>query len=193
MFDLPAGMLTVNANGTWSFAAKISLDQTPTPPTVTFTVAVADRDGDTDSDAHTITVTDGPDARSTGTASLTVEESDLSTGATGSTPSGTGETSVPTGLSFVTGSDAISLSFAASQSPVVSGLDDTASITWQRDLASDPSGRTLLGKIGGVTVITLTLTGDVTAAGGGDTATADGDGRAVGQLPASERCRTPTA
>ena len=32
VFDLPAGVLTVNANGTWSFAAKISLDQTPTPP-----------------------------------------------------------------------------------------------------------------------------------------------------------------
>ena len=70
----------------------------------------------------------------------------------------------------MTGSDAISLSFAASQTPVVSGLDNTASITWQLD-AGDPSGRTLLGKIGGVTVITLTLTGDVTAAGGGDTAT----------------------
>ena len=50
----------------------------------------------------------------------------------------------------------------------VSGLDETASLTWQRD-AGDP--RVLLGKIGGVTVITLTLTGDVTAAGGGDTAT----------------------
>ena len=124
---------------------------------MTFTVAVADRDGDTDSDAHTITVTDGADARSSGTAVLTVEESDLA--ATGSTPAGTGETSVSTGLSFVTGTDAITLSFAASQSPVVSGLDDTASITWQRDLATDPSGRTLLGKIGGVTVITLTLTG----------------------------------
>ena len=32
VFDLPAGVLTVNANGTWSFAAKISLDQTPAPP-----------------------------------------------------------------------------------------------------------------------------------------------------------------
>ena len=167
VFDLPAGVLTVNANGTWSFAAKISLDQTPSPPTVSFTVAVTDRDGDADSDAHTITVTDGADARSSGTAVLTVEESDLA--GTGSTPSGTGETSVSTGLSFVTGTDAITLSFAASQSPVVNGLDETASMTWQRD-AGDPSGRTLLGKIGGVTVITLTLTGDVTAAGGGDTA-----------------------
>ena len=104
---------------------------------------------------------DSPDALvqttvSSGTADLTVAGDG-------------GETSVSTGLSFVTGTDAITLSFAASQSPVVSGLDETASLTWQRD-AGDPSGRTLLGKIGGVTVITLTLTGDVTAAGGGDTA-----------------------
>ena len=73
-------------------------------------------------------------------------------------------------MSFTSGSDAISLSFAAGQSPTVSGLDDAASIVWTLD-AGDATGRTLLGKIGGVTVITLTLTGDVTAAGGGDVAT----------------------
>ena len=165
VFNLPAGILTVNANGTWSFTAKISLDSTPAP-TVSFTVAVADRDGDRDSDTHSITVMDGADARSNGTVVLTVEESNLNE--TGSTPAGVGERGVSTGLSFVTGSDAISLSFAATQSPTVTGLDETASLTWQRD-AGDP--RILLGKIGGVTVITLTLTGDVTAAGGGDTAT----------------------
>src|SRR6201999_1744068 len=44
------------------------------------------------------------------------------------------------------------------------------SITWQLD-AGDATNRTLLGKIGGVTMITLTLTGDVTAAGGGGIAT----------------------
>ena len=49
VFDLPAGTLTVNANGTWSFAAKINVDQTPAPPTVTFTVTVTDGDGDPDS------------------------------------------------------------------------------------------------------------------------------------------------
>ena len=89
----------------------------------------------------------------------------------------------------MTGSDAISLSFAASQSPAVSGLDDTASITWQRDLATDPSGRTLLGKIGGVTVITLTLTGDVTAAGGGDTATPTVTAMLSDNFPHRERAR----
>ena len=41
VFDLPAGVLTVNANGTWSFAAKINLDQTPSPP-----VGVIHGDGD---------------------------------------------------------------------------------------------------------------------------------------------------
>ena len=106
---------------------------------------------------------------SIGTAVLRVEESDLN--GTGSTPSGGVERGVSTGLSFATGADAISLSFAASQSPVVSGLDGAAELTWQRDTVGDPSGRTLLGKIGGVTVITLTLTGEVTAAGGGITMT----------------------
>ena len=42
--------------------------------------------------------------------------------------------------------------------------------SWTLD-AGDASGRTLLGKIGAATVITLTLTGDVNAAGGGDVAT----------------------
>ena len=102
-----------------------------------------------------------PITASIGTAALTVVES---------TPGGNGETITNTGLSFVTGLDAIVLSFAASQSPTVNGLDESASITWTLD-AGDPSGRTLLGQIGGVTVITLTLTGDVTADGGGDTAT----------------------
>ena len=131
-------------------------------------VAVTDGDGDTDSDSHTITVTDGADTTSTGTAVLTVEESDLN--GTGSTPAGPDETDTDAGLSFTTGTDAISLSFAASQAPTVSGLDDLASLTWTLD-AGDATGRTLLGKIGADTVIKLTLTNDVTAAGGGDVAT----------------------
>ena len=63
---------------------------------MSFTVSVTDGDGDPDSDAHTITVTDGADATLERDCVLTVEELDLSTGATGSTPRGTGETSVPT-------------------------------------------------------------------------------------------------
>ena len=71
-------------------------------------------------------------------------------------------------MSFTSGSDAISLSFAASQSPTIAGLDNaSAPITWELG----GNAQTLLGKIGGVTMITLTLTGDVTATGGGDTAT----------------------
>ena len=107
-------------------------------------------------------------AASSGTGSLTVRESDLDV--VGSTPGGNGETSTSTGLSFVSGDKAVSLSFAANQNPSVSGLDEGASISWTLDPA-DPTGRTLLGTIGGVTVITLTLTGDLTAVAGGDVAT----------------------
>ena len=166
VFQLTAGTLTVNANGSWSFAANINLDSTP-EPTLSFTVAATDGDGDGDSDSHTITVVDALDATSSGTAVLSVEESDLGTG---STPAGSDETATSTGLSFKSGSDAITLSFAASQSPSVIGLDNLATLTWVLDPA-DPSGRTLLGQIGNVSVIKLTLTGDVTATGGGDVAT----------------------
>ena len=143
VFQLTAGTLTVNANGSWSFAANINLDSTP-EPTLSFTVAATDGDGDGDSDSHTITVVDALDATSSGTAVLSVEESDLGTG---STPAGVDETATSTGLSFKTGSDAITLSFAASQSPSVIGLDNLATLTWVLDPA-DPSGRTLLGQIG---------------------------------------------
>ena len=168
VFNLPAGVLTVNANGTWSFAAKINLDSTPTPPTVSFTVAVTDRDGDPDSDSHTITVTDGADARSIGTAVLTVEESDLA--GTGSTPAGSWR-DVGVDWAFVCdglGRDLAELCgdpVAGGDRPGRDGLADVAAGCGR------PERTDVLGKIGGVTVITLTLTGDVTAAGGGDTAT----------------------
>ncbi len=121
---------------------------------------------------------DSPDALvqttvSSGTADLTVAGDG-------------GETSVSTGLSFVTGTDAITLSFAASQSPVVSGLDETASLTWQRDRRrserADASGQD------------RRRDGDHADAdrgcdGGGRWrhGASDGDGGAVGQPPASER------
>ena len=107
-------------------------------------------------------------AASIGSGSLTVGEADLDV--IGSTPGGNGETSTSTGLSFVSGDKAISLSFAANQNPTVSGLDEGSAISWTLDPA-DPTGRTLLGTIGGVPVIVLTLTGDLTAAAGGDVAT----------------------
>ena len=110
-----------------------------------------------------------PTTASIGIAALTVKESDLD--GNGSTPGGSNEIITSSGLSFVSGLDAISLSFATNQAPSVNGLDETASLTWQLDLVGDPTGRTLLGTIGGVTFITLTLTGDVTAAAGGDVVT----------------------
>ncbi|MGF7008925.1 beta strand repeat-containing protein [Aminobacter sp. BE322] len=162
VFTLAEGTLTVNAGGTWSFVANTNLDSTPVPA-VSFTVAVTDGDGDPDSDSFTITVTDGADAEASGSANLVVEESDLN--GTGSTPSGNDESDSDTGLSFTAGSDAISLSFAAGQAPTIGGLDNAASISWVLD-AGDASGRTLLGQIGGSTVITLTLSGQVTGAAG---------------------------
>ena len=119
-------------------------------------------------------------AASIGSGSLTVSESDLDV--VGSTPGGNGETSTSTGLSFVSGDKAIALSFAANQNPTVSGLDEGASISWTLDPA-DPTGRTLLGTIGGVPVIKLTLTGDLTAAANGDIATPTITAVLIGLLP----------
>ena len=67
VFDLPAGVLTVNANGTWSFAAKISLDQTPASDGVVHGGGGGPRRGHGFRTRTRITVTDGADARSSGT------------------------------------------------------------------------------------------------------------------------------
>ena len=132
------------------------------PPPLTLVNDTGDPGDGDDGDLPDLPPPPDINAISTGTASLLVEEFDL---ASGSTPAGADETDSDTGLSFTTGSDPITLSFAPDQDPTISGLDGAVSITWVL-AAGDATGRTLLGQIGGVTVITLTLTGDVTAPAG---------------------------
>jgi VCBS repeat-containing protein len=158
--DTGKGTLTVNSNGTWTFAAAPNQSN---PQTVTFSVKITDKDGDAASDSHTITINDGADPAVSGGQVMTVNEAAL---LIGTNPSSTAETDTAT-LTFTSGSDAItSMVFGSTDDITVNaGLDDSQSITW---VASN-GGRTLTGSIGGTAVIQLDLTGATSVAAGSNT------------------------
>ncbi|MGF6177893.1 beta strand repeat-containing protein [Ensifer sp. 4252] len=142
-FTLAEGTLTVNADKTWTFAANDNLSN-PAGVNVSFTLSAKDADNDTTSDSQTITVTDGagptvdPLAAS---ASLALDDQNL---AGGSTPLGS-DTSSGT-IGFVAGSDAIATIVFGDTSTL------TGALTWDR--VSDTQ---IVGKAGGVTIVTLDL------------------------------------
>ncbi|WP_455919083.1 VCBS domain-containing protein [Ensifer canadensis] len=141
-FALAEGTLTVNADKTWSFAAASNLNNAG-GVNVSFTLSAKDADNDTTSDSQTITVTDGagpavdPLAAS---ASLALDDQNL---ADGSTPGA--DTSSGT-IGFVAGSDAIATIVFGDTSTL------TGALTWDR--VSDTQ---IVGKAGGVTIVTLDL------------------------------------
>ena len=99
----PTGTLTVNANGSFSFAAANNQNNAANP-SASFTLSAVDRDGDPTSDSLTIAITDGANPVSATPITLTVSEAAL---ADGSNPFSPAE--VATGsLSFTAGSDALS-------------------------------------------------------------------------------------
>ena len=158
------GVLTIAiaAGGTATWTFNPTPDSTGTP-SFSFTATVTDADGDVDADTHTINITEGAPPTSTGTLALVVDEKDL---ADGTTAGGTRRRRPrhpdieQGGLVFTSGSDAIaSIKFdlAAGQPTTGTGLD--GSITWS--LSGD--GLTLTGSIGATAVITLVLSGQLTA------------------------------
>jgi hypothetical protein len=163
--------ITTDANGdaTWSFDPT-NVDNSVSDPSFTFIATVTDDDGDEATDSHTVTVTDGQGPGAEGTLALIVDEKDLADGTVAGGPAGGDPDTQDVeqgGLVFTAGSDAItSIKFdlAASQPTTGTGLD--GSIVWS--LSGD--GLTLTGSIGGTDVITLVLSGELTATAGGGTA-----------------------
>ena len=164
------GVLTIaiaaGGTATWTF--------NPTPdstgnPSFSFTATVTDADGDVDADTHTISITEGAPPTSSGTLALVVDEKDLADGTTAGGNAG-GEAGNPDtvdvetgGLVFTSGSDAIAsirFDLAAGQPTTGTGLDNLAGITW----ALSGDGLTLTGSIGATPVITLVLSGQLSAA-----------------------------
>ena len=186
------GVLTIAiaAGGTATWTFNPSLDSSGAP-SFSFTATVTDADGDVDADTHTISITEGAPPTSTGTLALVVDEKDLADGTTaGGNAGGDPDTQdiEQGGLVFTAGSDAIaSIKFdlAAGQPTTGTGLD--GSITW----ALSGDGLTLTGSIGATAVITLVLSGQLTARRGRDGGT-DGDGDAAVGVPAFELRRTRT-
>ncbi|MGQ0525376.1 MAG: retention module-containing protein [Betaproteobacteria bacterium] len=154
------GILTVNSDGTWTFAS--ALDQN-NPQNLNFTIRIDDQDGDSASDSHTITINDGGNPEVSGGQTMTVNEAAL---LSGSNPSSTAESDVAS-LVFTSGSDAIaSIRFGSTAGIAVNaGLDDTQTITW----AISEDGRTLTGSINSVNVIQVVLSGATSVAAGGNT------------------------
>ena len=166
------GVLTIaiaaGGTATWTF--------NPTPdstgnPSFSFTATVTDADGDVDADTHTISITEGAPPTSSGTLALVVDEKDLADGTTAGGNAG-GEAGNPDtvdvetgGLVFTSGSDAIAsirFDLAAGQPTTGTGLDNLAGITW----ALSGDGLTLTGSIGATPVITLVLSGQLSAGEG---------------------------
>ncbi|PSS60409.1 hypothetical protein C6558_32680, partial [Ensifer sp. NM-2] len=141
-FALAEGTLTVNADNTWTFAAASNLNNAG-GVNVSFTLSAKDADNDTTSDSQTITVTDGagptvnPLAAS---ASLALDDQNLADGSTPGADASSGT------IGFVAGSDAIATIVFGDTSTL------TGALTWDR--VSDTQ---IVGKAGGVTIVTLDL------------------------------------
>ncbi len=156
----PTGTLTVNANGTFSFAAAGNQNNAANP-SASFTLSAVDRDGDPTSDSLSIAITDGANPANAAPITLTVSEAAL---ADGSNPPSTAETTSGN-LSFTAGSDALSGFAFAGVAGLATNLDGVGTdIFWT--LA--PGGQTITGSLtpGGPAAITISLTAPASIAPG---------------------------
>jgi VCBS repeat-containing protein len=156
----PTGTLTVNANGTFSFAAAGNQNNAANP-SATFTLSAVDRDGDPTSDSLTIAITDGANPANATPITLTVNEAALPDG---SNPPSNAETASGN-LSFTAGSDTLSGFAFTGVAGLVANLDGAGTdIFWT--LA--PGGQTIIGSLtlGGPAAITISLTAPASIAPG---------------------------
>ena len=156
----PTGTLTVNANGTFSFAAAGNQNNAANP-SASFTLSAVDRDGDPTSDSLTIAIADGANPVNAAPITLTVNEAAL---ADGSNPASPAE--VASGnLSFTAGSDTLSGFAFTGVAGLVANLDGAGTdLFWT--LA--PGGQTIIGSLtlGGPAAITISLTAPASIAAG---------------------------
>ncbi|WP_341503022.1 retention module-containing protein [Gallaecimonas sp. GXIMD4217] len=143
--DTGSGILTVLANGTWTFEPGNGAADS-----IGFTLEATDGDGDIDSASHTINIADGADPLGGDSLSLVVDDADTE-GSNTDSDAGT--------LSFTAGSDDITgFAFGSTAGISVSGLD--GSLTW----STDGSGN-LIGSLSGSPILVLSLVGSAIAAG----------------------------
>jgi VCBS repeat-containing protein len=149
----PTGTLTVNANGTFSFAAAGNQNNAANP-SASFTLSAVDRDGDPTSDSLTIAITDGANPKNVSPITLTVDEAAIN--AIGSNPASPAE--VTSGdLIFSAGSDTLSGFAFTGVAGLVANLDGTGiDLFW----SMAPGGQTIVGSLtlGGPAAITISLT-----------------------------------
>lgn len=148
----PTGTLTVNADGTFSFAAAGNQNNNANP-SATFTLSAVDRDGDPTSDSLTIKVTDGAAPANATPITLTVNEAALVDGSNPASPA-----EVASGnLSFTAGSDALSGFAFTGVAGLVANLDGAGTdIYW----TMAAGGQSIVGSLtpGGAAAITISLT-----------------------------------
>ncbi|QFU76901.1 retention module-containing protein [Halioglobus maricola] len=146
------GELTVTTDGagdaTWSFTPA---DNDSEAPTFTFVATITDDDGDTVSDSHTINIIPDVGPSAGDPIFLSLDEDDLS-------PLGTdqsGPTEMSETVSFTAGTEAITdFAFSTDLTALIGDTDNAVGneIVWET--VSDTE---IQGKIGGDTVVTLTL------------------------------------
>ena len=155
--DTGLGMLTFNADGTWSFVAATNLDHSGDAPQLSFQLIKIDGDLDKAKETHTITIIDGegptPGGKNGVGKSVALETSDVDfRDYKFSEDSNT--------LTFTAGSDDITdFVFGDTDDINIVGLD--GSLVWT---VSD-DGDELVGSLNGTDVIKLTLSGSSIDAG----------------------------
>ncbi|SNT12600.1 VCBS repeat-containing protein [Sphingopyxis indica] len=155
------GVLTVRADGTFSFAAAGDQDNSLNPA-ASFTLSAVDGDGDPTSDTLTILIDDGAAPSGGDTLTLTVDEAALDAG--GSTPLSNAEVASGT-LDFTAGSDTLSGFAFTGVDGLVANLDGAGSdIFW----SLSPDGQTITGSLtsGGPAAITISLSAPASIAPG---------------------------
>ncbi len=157
----PTGTLTVNANGTFSFAAAGNQNNAANP-SASFTLSAVDRDGDPTSDSLTIAIADGANPTNAAPITLTVNEAALN--GIGSDPASNAETTSGN-LSFTAGSDTLSGFAFTGVAGLVANLDGAGTdLFW----SMAPGGQTIIGSLtlGGPAAITISLTAPASVAPG---------------------------
>ncbi|WP_406664593.1 retention module-containing protein [Gallaecimonas sp. GXIMD1310] len=152
-FSVDGGVLTINSDGTWSFAADDNQANNLAAIPVSLGIAIVDGDTDQDSDATSFSVTDGDGPQfSADGISLQLDDDLLVDGIAGN------EHSSDT-LSIVTGSDALSsVMFVDPSSITVTESGNLLDIVWSMD------GAELVGSQGGEEVLRLSLNWSGTSA-----------------------------
>lgn len=154
--DTGLGLLTFNADGTWSFVAATNLDHSEGDPQLSFQLIKIDGDLDEADATHSITIVDGDGPTPGGdegvgsSVDLVTSDIDLRTNVV-SDDSNT--------LTFTAGSDNITgFEFGETDAITLAGLDGT--LTWAMNVDGD-----LVGSLDGNPVIQLSLSGSEILAG----------------------------